>query len=115
MKTRCLTDYDKRITFYELDGTPNAHGQIDNTDPANWKEFTVGFAHVQSKGGREFWKVDQVSADVSHVWWTQWTRKLDEAGPDLRLTWEGKTYEILSIIDIDLAHEEFEIQTRRAV
>ena len=115
MVTRCLTDYDKRVTFEVLNGTPNAHGEIDNTDPANWKDYTVAYCSVMSKGGREFWKVDQVSADVSHVWHTQWTEKLDNLTTDMRLTWEGRTYEILAAIDIDLAHEEIEIQTRRAV
>jgi len=33
----------------------------------------------------------------------------------MRLICEGVTYEILSVIDIDLAHREIEIQTARAV
>jgi hypothetical protein len=33
----------------------------------------------------------------------------------MRLIYDGDTYEILSVIDIDLAHMEIEIQTKRAV
>jgi SPP1 family predicted phage head-tail adaptor len=70
---------------------------------------------VKSKGGREFWKVDQVNADVSHVWLCPYSKTLAAATPAMRLENEGVTYEILSVIDIDLAHKEVEIQTKRAV
>jgi hypothetical protein len=33
----------------------------------------------------------------------------------MRLVNESVTYEIVSVIDVDLAHEEIEIQTKRAV
>jgi SPP1 family predicted phage head-tail adaptor len=68
-----------------------------------------------SKGGREFWKVNQVNADVSHVWKAQYSSELANATPAMRLMSEGVTYEILSVIDIDLNHREIEIQTKRAV
>jgi SPP1 family predicted phage head-tail adaptor len=73
------------------------------------------FAKVRSKGGREFWKVQQVNADVSHVWNCQYSKALAESTPAMRLIHDGVTYEILSVIDIDLAHQEVEIQTKRAV
>ena len=112
---RCIASYDKKIRIETLSGTADAHGFIDNTDDTNWSLHEAAFASVQSKGGREFWKVDQVNADVSHVWRCQWSKKLATVTPDMRLTHDGKTYEIMSAIDIDLAHEVVEIQTKRAV
>lgn len=114
--TTCISEMDKSITIQRVVGTTaDAHGQVDKTTDANWGAYTRTFAKVQTKGGREFWKIQQVNADVSHVWNCQYSKTLAAATPDMRLSHEGKIYEILSVIDIDEAHEEIEIQTRRAV
>lgn len=114
--TTCISTMNKSITIQSVTGTTaDAHGQVDKTTASNWGTYTQTFARVKSKGGTEFWKVQQVNADVSHVWNCQWSNKLSEALPAMRLICEGVTYEILSVIDIDLAHREIEIQTKRAV
>ena len=112
---RCPTKYDKPIQIRQLSGTADAHGHIDETDPANWIEYTTGFADCVSKGGREFWRIQQVNADVSHVWYTQWTPTMVKATPEMRLVHEGLVYEMISVIDIDNDHQEIELQTKRAV
>jgi SPP1 family predicted phage head-tail adaptor len=111
---RCVNKYNRKITVQQLSGSADAHGHIDNTDNSNWSTYTTAFAEVLSKGGREFWKVDRVEADVSHVWRCPYNSTLTAATPDMRLIHDSTTYEILSVIDIDLEHEEVEIQTRRA-
>lgn len=113
---RCIQKYTKKVRIESLTGaTADGYGHIDNTDDANWSSYCTAYASVMSKGGREFWKVDRVEADVSHVWVCPYSKTLANATPDMRLISEGVTYEILSVIDIDIAHEEVEIQTRRAV
>lgn len=113
---RCIQKYNKKIRIESLTGaTADAFGHVDNTAAANWTQYDHAYAAVMSKGGREFWKVDRVESDVSHVWVCPYSRTLVAATTDMRLISEGLTYEILSVIDIDLAHEEIEIQTRRAV
>ena len=113
--TKCISEYTKKISVRQLAGTADAHGHIDNTAEANWSQLTASYAKVQSKGGREFWKVDQVTGDVSHVWWCPYSKTLATAGPEMQLVCESVVYEIVSVIDIDLAHQEIEIQTKRAV
>ena len=112
---RCISEYNKKISIQQLTGTADDHGFIDNTLETNWTEYEAAYASVESKGGREFWKNQQVVADVSHIWRCQWTRKLDVAGPEMRIVCEGITYEIISVEDVDLAHREMEIRTKRAV
>ncbi len=113
---RCVTQYTRKVAIECLDGTVDAHGFIENTtDSGNWEQYTTSYARVESKGGREFWKVDKVDSDISHVWWCPYSRELAAATPDMRLVNEDVEYEIVSVIDIDLAHQEVEIQTRRAV
>lgn len=108
--------YDKKITIEQVTATtPDAYGQIDLSIQANWGPYTQAFATCVSKGGREFWKVQQVNADVSHVWRCPWSKALADATPAMRLVFDGLRYEILSVVDVDLNHREIEIQTRRAV
>jgi SPP1 family predicted phage head-tail adaptor len=111
----CIAQYDRKVVIKSLSATADAHGFEDNTDASNWTQYDISFASVKSKGGREFWKVDQVSADVSHVWLCPYSKTLAAATPAMQLVSESVTYEILSVIDIDLAHKEVEIQTKRAV
>lgn len=114
--TRCITAYDKPFTIESLTGTTaDAHGHPVPTTESNWTKYTTGYADCVSKGGREFWKVQQTVSDVSHVWYTPWTTKLSNATPEMRLIHENTTYEIVSVIDIDNDHQEIEIQTKRAV
>jgi SPP1 family predicted phage head-tail adaptor len=115
MKHDCRTR-DKLVRIEKLIGqTTDAHGQVDQTTNANWGQHCSAWCSVVSKGGREFWKVQQTNADVSHVWTADWSPELADASPAMRLIHEGNTYEILSVIDIDLNHMEIEIQTKRAV
>jgi len=111
----CVGAYNKKLTIRHLVGPADEHNALDATDERNWRDYVQTFASCTSKGGREFWKVDQVGADVSHVWRCPWGKDLSRAGPDMRLMSEGLAYEILSVVDIDNAHQEVEIQTRRAV
>ena len=112
----CISTMNKSITIQDITGTTaDAHGAVDITTNSNWGTYLRAYASVISKGGREFWKVEQVNANVSHVWRSQYSSELAAANPSMRLVSEGVTYEILSVVDIDLAHSEIEIQTRRAV
>jgi len=114
MKCR-VYDQIVRIEKVKSTATKDAHGRVDKSSDSNWETHESGYAAVQSKGGREFWKVQQVTADVSHVWWMPYSTLAASATPDMRLKHEGNTYSIVSVIDIDLAHDEVEIQTKREV
>jgi len=107
-------DYNCPIVVESLSGTADSFGHVDTTDSANWSRLTTAWAKVQTKGGREFWKVDRVEADVSHVWRCPYSATLATATPDMRLVYSSTNHEIVSVIDIDEAHEVIEIQTRRA-
>jgi SPP1 family predicted phage head-tail adaptor len=113
----CVRQYDKKISVEKMSttATADAHGFIDPTAGTNWSEYTTAYAKCSSKGGREFWKVDQVHADVSHVWTCPYNATLAAATPDMRLTYDSNTYEILSVVVVDLDNVQIEIQTKRAV
>ncbi len=105
--------YDQKVTIQRLAGTPDAAGHIDPSTDANWSTYTTAFAAVKSRGGREFWRVQQVQSDVDFVFRCPWSPTLEAATPAMRLMTDSKVYEILSVINVDLANETIEIQTRR--
>jgi head-tail adaptor len=111
----CVSSYSRKVVIESLSGTEDAHGHIDNTDDSNWSQHVVSYASVITKGGKEFWKKETVDATVDQVWTCPYSKTLAAATPDMRLVSESVTYEIMSVIDIDLAHREVEIQTRKAV
>jgi len=111
----CGERYDQYLVIETLSGTADAMGHIDNTVDTNWDTYCTAYANVRSKGGREFWKVSQVSADVTHVWKCPWGYQLEQVTPDMRLKHRGIVYEILSVENIDFANNFVEIRTKRAV
>ena len=112
---KCET-YDKKVRIERLaKATPDAHGHVSLIVASNWEHYCDAWCSCVSKGGREFWKVQQVNADVTHVWRSDWSKTLAAALPSMRLIYEGNTYEIISVEDVDLAHQQVEIQTKRAI
>lgn len=113
----CFRKYDKKISVEQLStsATADAHGFVDPTTTSNWSTYATAFAKCVSKGGREFWKVHQNHADVTHVWTCPYDATLAAATPDMRLIYDTTTYEILSVVVVDLDNEEIEIQTKQAV
>ncbi len=106
---------NKKVTIEHLIGqTVDAHGQVEQGTNSNWSEYCKAWCSCVSKGGREFWKVQQVNADVSHVWRTGWSKTMQNVTPFMRLIFEGNVYQILSVVDVDMDHYEIEIQTKRA-
>ncbi len=112
---RKIGEYDLKVTFETPSGTADAHGHIDLTNLSNWSSFSSAWAKCVSKGGREFWKVNQVNADVSHVWYVAYDSSLDAITPDDRLIYDQTRYEIIAAFNIDNANLEYEIHTKRAV
>ena len=106
-------NYVQKITIQRLAGTPDAAGHVDGQIDANWTVYAGSWAAVETRGGREFWKIQQVNADVDSVWYLPWSPALDKTTPDMRIQHEGKVYEILSVQNLNLENREIEIQTRR--
>ncbi len=112
----CSKPRDKKMTVQKLIGqTADAHGQVDQTTDANWGTYCTEWCSCVSKGGREFWKVQQVNADTDQAWTAPWSKTLQGVTPDMRVIFEGNIYEILAVIDVNMDHEEIQILTRRKV
>ncbi len=45
---------------------PDASGHVNEADPTNWETFTKQWASVVPRGSREFFRREQVAADITH-------------------------------------------------
>ncbi len=113
MKAACRPRPDKKITVQRLAGTADLAGHINGNTDANWTTYATAWATAQTRGGREFWKVQQVESTVDTVFRCPWTRALEQATPAMRINYDGTIYEILSVVNVDLADDIVEFQCRR--
>jgi SPP1 family predicted phage head-tail adaptor len=113
MKAACRPRPDKKITVQRLTGTADAAGHVDGNTDANWTVYAIAWATAQTRGGREFWKVQQVESTVDTVFRCPWTRALEQSTPAMRINYDGTIYEILSVVNVDLADDIVEFQCRR--
>ena len=95
--------------------TVNAAGHIDYSLDANWQEHTKAYAKIQTRGGREFFQASKNHAELSHLFEVPDSTKVRSSGPEMRINWSGRKFNILSVQDKDEARRYSEISTKEAV
>ena len=95
--------------------TVNASGHIDVRIDANWETHTKAYAEAMTRGGREFFRAAQVDATLSHLWMVTSSEKVRTIGPEMRIKWDGRTFNILSALNKNEDNQESEISTLEAV
>ncbi len=105
--------YNQRVVIEKLKDNPpidDAHGEVDLTDERNWETHSRPWASINTKGGNEFWRVDKVEANVSHMLRLQYDRETRDINQQMRIKFRGRTLNIAAAYDIDEMHREIEIQ-----
>ncbi len=95
--------------------TVDAGGHIDYSLDANWQEHTKAYAKVSTRGGREFFHAAKVHAELSHLFEVPDSDKIRSIGPEMRINWSGRKFNILSAQDKDESRRVSEISTKEAV
>ena len=86
--------------------TPTRDEYGDESDV--WATVETVYASVRPLSGSEFWAAQQVQSEVSHVFQMRYTAN---AVPDNRLSWDGRTFEILAVLDMEQAYLGVERKT----
>ena len=94
-----------RVVFQRATETADAFGEPDKT----WTTLCTSWALVQPLKGRELFSANQAQADVDHRIVTRYRSELSALGPKDRATWDGKTFDIRSVIRRDHRNIELEI------
>ena len=97
-----------RVVIQEVDPTADSLGQ---PVPA-WTEVATVWGSVEPLQGREFFAAQQVNADT-----TVRIRLRYRSGitPDMRISWDGRIYNILSIIDNREIHADLQLMCSEGV
>lgn len=96
----------KRVLVQRLSGTVNAAGQLDETTNGNWVTIASRWCEVVTRGSREFFRGQEMSADVTH----QIVMRCDPASKAFtvkdRLNLDGRILSIASPpVNVDEADE----------
>lgn len=70
VKCICAADLNKRVDIWSLKSglSPNAGGQIDETDTTKWRKVGSEWAQCKTTGSRETVIDNQVRQFASHEW-----------------------------------------------
>lgn len=86
-------DLDRKLVIEEPTGTRNGIGENIET----WSEFATVWAKRLPVKANEYYATDQVNAPVEAVFRIRWLSGLTAA---MRISYDGKYYDILSIQEI---------------
>jgi SPP1 family predicted phage head-tail adaptor len=110
--------YNKLVTIQKIKTGATANtstGKIDKSLDSNWTTHANAYCSVSTGAGREFYRASQVHADLTHLWETRSTVSLRSTTPEMRIQWDGRTFEIISSMDKDEARETHQITTKEVV
>jgi len=107
-------NFNRRVTIQKIKDNPikDAHGEVDLTDDRNWETYAVRWAEIQTKGGREFWKVDKVEAEVSHLIRVPYDRLTVGITSQMRIRFMQRIINIAAVYDVDEMREVIEMQCK---
>ena len=94
-----------RVTFQGATVTQDSYGEADKT----WSDLCTSWALVQPLKGRERFAAAQMQYDVDHRIVTRYRSELSALDGGDRATWDGKTFDIKSVIWRDHTKKELEI------
>lgn len=88
---------DKLVSVQRLKPSvaPDASGHVDESNPANWEPFCKFWCSLLPRGSREFFRGQQVAADITHQ--VETTLPNDDASrvtTKMRISCNGRTFNI---------------------
>lgn len=97
-------DLRHRVTFQSEGGEDNLdeYGQS-----IGWVDVYTVWASVEPLSGREFFAAQQVNSEVSVK--IRMRYRSDAPTSDMRGFYNGKTYEVVAVIDVEERHDELHV------
>ena len=97
---------NKRITFLKLD--PDAEDDLGQTTNG-FTEIGTFWGSLYPVRGQEFYEIQKIQGRVTHKCYVRHRDSLASLSSNDFLRYEGKTYSIEGVMDIDLDHKLLEI------
>jgi len=98
----------RRVKIEEKSVVQDSYG----AETITWSEVGTFWTAVEPLRGDEFLEQRRRGAEVT----TRIVmRYLDEIAPEMRATWDGHTYDIVAVIDVDGRHRELQLMVRETI
>ena len=97
---------NKRITFLTLD--PDATDDLGQTTN-DFSEIGTFWGSLYPVRGQEFYEIQKIQGRVTHKCYVRYRQSLADLSSNDFLRFEGKTYSIEGVMDVDLDHKLLEI------
>lgn len=83
----CAVDagHDRRIEYLKEPVFVNEINEVEKRPDAAWKVIGGGYGKVETRGGREVWKANQVTEEIVAIIETRWTPTAGEITGDNRI------------------------------
>lgn len=100
---------NRRISFEKQVMTPTEYGH-----EGAYIEIAKAWASIEPLRGRETMDAGVTSHDVTHRVRCRYRRDVS-IGPEMRIRYGTRLFEIVFVIDVDEAHRELEIEARELI
>jgi SPP1 family predicted phage head-tail adaptor len=97
-----------RVTIQEYTESQNTYGEVTKS----WVDFATVWAAMEPARGREFWESQQINAETTS---TVVLRYLAGVKPEMRVLYDGRVFQILSVINPDERNRELQLRVKEVV
>lgn len=99
MAAKCVcVALNKRIEVWCLKSglTLTGGGHINETTDANWRRLGSEWVEFKTRGSREFFRGDEIAADITHQITMRWSARAATYTTDMRIKFERRIFSIES-------------------
>jgi SPP1 family predicted phage head-tail adaptor len=89
--------------------TPNEFGEPITT----WKAFASAWMSIEPIKGNEFFSALHVQSEIDSKIVLRWSCKIENMTDKFRIVFNGKIYDIKSVINVDERNKEIHVMARR--
>lgn len=103
---------DKRVTVLRFTQERDAAGGfVDVWPTSGWGQVCTRWARVEPVRGRTYFEAQQARANVTH---RITMRYVEGITPDMTINYGGRRLNVVSVIDVEEAHEWLEVMAEEA-
>ena len=96
------------VTIQQLSGTKGTAWNTTDT----WEDLKAVWADIIPMRGKEFFQAEKVNTNVTHKIVVRYTSSIT---PKMRITWKGRIFKIIEVINKDEEMEYLEIMAYEVI
>lgn len=96
MECICASELNRLVKVEKVNpsATPDASGNIDETNDTNWVQCGREWVKFVTRGSREFYRDRQVGEEITHQVWMRFSEAASGYRSGMRLRMDGRKFNI---------------------